>query len=149
PCTAINDMHDIFWICLGYAPKFLRHGSPDKEQERVARLIIRDLDPKSFASAMASAVPRDLENLARSFEVIHAVDANFIPKIVSHLSETAFFKSTQDDWKKQSDELDHIIRFFSPNSFEPAASWIRKNKNQIQGPLKVLFACIAPDVAIE
>src|SRR5262249_11133667 len=54
------------------------------------------------------------------------------------------------DWVEQSEELDNVIRFFCrPESYEPAASWVWKNKDIITGPVRSVFICIAPDVAVE
>jgi hypothetical protein len=108
------------------------------------------VDPQQFAKAMERAIPRDLEKLARSFEIIREIDLNFTQRVVGCLSETDFFAATVDGWKEQSGELQGLTAFFSlGEDFEPGAAWVRKNKQIITGPLCTLFACVAPDVAIE
>ena len=106
PCDAVQSMHDIFWSCLGYAPRFLRGGrSPDDDQVRVAQNIVSQLSPERFASVLSQSTPRDLENMARSLEVIRDIDPEFAKRISEHISETDFFNATIDDWKLQSSEL--------------------------------------------
>jgi hypothetical protein len=41
PINTINSMHDVFWLCLGLAPPFLRGGKdPDERQFQIARSIV-------------------------------------------------------------------------------------------------------------
>jgi hypothetical protein len=151
PCETIQSMHDIFWSCLGYMPRFFRGGRPpDPAQNCAAKAIVAALDPQSFANAINRAIARDLENLARSFEVIHEVDARFVSRIAELIRESDFLLSTTDEWRRQSSELNHMIRFFCiGDRHEPAAGWIRNMRDQIEGPLIAIFAAIAPDVATE
>ncbi|MFO0805493.1 MAG: hypothetical protein U0791_20505 [Gemmataceae bacterium] len=151
PCESINEMHGVFWTCLGYVPTFLSGGrEPDSDQVRVAKQILSHLEPRPFALAMETATPRDLEGLARGYEVIHKIDRDFIGSIANCLSEVSFFAAAHDAWVNQSGELDHLIRYFCIGpTYEPAASWVRKNQHLIDGPFSVLYAWIAPDIAIE
>ena len=55
PVNTIESMHDIFWDCLGFAPRFLRGGKgPDERQLKVARSIVAQLDPADFANSMTN-----------------------------------------------------------------------------------------------
>jgi hypothetical protein len=151
PCEAVEDMHGIFWTCLGYRPRFLRGGwSPDEDQMRVAEQLVAGLEPERFARAMEGAIPRDLENLARTFEVIREIDTCFIGGVAGRISEDRFLAITKSEWTKPASELQNVIGFFAIGELcEPAATWIRKSKEHIIGALCALFAGIAPDVAIE
>lgn len=96
PADAINEMHDLFWSCLGLAPRFLRGGNaPDDDQIRTAARIVAGLSPQAFAESMAAARPRDLENLAHSFEVICDVDRSFMDKVSAALKKEEFSKLPQ------------------------------------------------------
>lgn len=150
PADAINELHDVLWGCLGLAPRFLRGGhSPDDYQIRTAAKIVAGLAPRAFAEAMAAARPRDLENLARSFEVLHEVDQSFVDKVAAALKNEDFFKVTADEWKRQTRELQHLLLFFCDRTtFEPARSWVDANSAVIDGPLNTRLAFIAPEVAI-
>lgn len=151
PCEVIEEMHGVFWTCLGYMPGFLRGGhEPADDQVRVAKQVVARLEPQPFARAMETATPRDLEGLARGYGVIREIAPDFIGSIATCLSEDAFLATTQDAWRQQSSELDHLIRYFCIGpSCEPAASWARKAQRHLPGPLPVLYACIVPDLAIE
>src|SRR5262249_48897366 len=106
PCETIEEMEGVFWTCLGYSPRPFRHGfSPEEDQERVAKRIVEGLQPEPFARALERAVPRDLENAARSFEVIRDIDRYFVRRVADCLSEPAFLSATCRDWRRQSDEL--------------------------------------------
>jgi hypothetical protein len=99
---------------------------------------------------MEKAIPRDLEKLARSYQLIREIDPDFVGRVAGCLSEADFFTATHKDWHEQSTELQHIVLFFCfGENLEPGATWVRKNKQHIAGPLCTLFAAIAPDVAIE
>jgi hypothetical protein len=151
PTDTVEDMHGVLWTCLGYSPRpFHRCWLLDEHQTRIAKQIVAQVDPQQFAMAMERAIPRDLEKLARSFQIIQEIDPNFIKRVAGCLSDTDFFAATVDGWKEQSGELQVLTSFFSlGEDFEPVASWVRKNKQIITGPLCTLFACVAPDVAIE
>lgn len=151
PAETIEAMHGVFWTCLGFYPKFLRGGAgPQEDQIRVAKQITANLDPQVFARALEEATSRALEQLARAFEVLSEIEPKFIGDVVDCLSQEHFFAATQDDWVNQSSELDHILRFFcGGEDLQPAAEWVRKNQHLIAGPLRTIFVCIAPEVAIE
>ena len=148
--TAINQMHDVLWSCLGYVPKFLRGGhAPDAIQSGLAKKLVDVLDPNAFAQVMNTSKPRDLENLARAFEMIYEIDKAFLIRVTDALSLGDFYAAARDDWKSQSSELQSILLFFAiGNEMNPAADWIRANESIIEGPLKPELACIAPDVAV-
>jgi hypothetical protein len=150
PARNLNDLDDTFWLCLGYAPKFLRGGhSPDANQRRVAHAIVSQFDPKAFAEALTTSSPRDLESLSRSFAIIHEVEPKFLVQVGACLSEEKFFASTSDEWRLQSDELQHILGFFAQGKeMQPARTWVKANQNVIEGPLRTRLACIAPEVAV-
>jgi len=151
PIETIEAMHGVFWTCIGLSPKFLRGGAdPEVEQVRVAKQIVAKLDPQAFARAMENAISRDLEQLARAFEVLSEIEPTFIEMVAACLLEEQFFAATRDDWVRQSGELDHLLRFFCiGEDLLPAAAWIQKNQHHIAGPLRTIFVCIAPDIAIE
>lgn len=150
PCDGVQSMHDIFWSCLGYAPRFLRGGhSPDGDQVRVAQSVVSQLSPERFARVLSRSTPRDLENMARSLGVIRDIDPEFPKRISEHIAATDFLNATVDDWTHQSSELVSLIRIFCiGEDFEPARVWIQEMQQTIQPPLKTLFAAIAPSVAI-
>src|SRR5260370_7117081 len=141
-------MDGVFWTCLGFAPKPFRGGwLPDEDQTRIAEQIVSQLDPRPFARAMERAIPRDLEKLARSHEVIRKIDPSFTRKVADCLSESDFFAATRDDWKEQSGELQYLLPFFClGDNFEPGATWVSKTKHHIAAPLCTLFPCIAPEL---
>jgi len=148
--TTINEMHDVLWSCLGYVPKFLRGGhAPDAIQSGLAKKLVDALDPNAFAQVMNTTKPRDLENLARAFEVIYEIDEAFLIRVTNALSLGDFYSAARDDWKSQSSELQSLLLFFSiGKEMNPAADWIRANESIIDGPLVPELACIAPDVAV-
>jgi hypothetical protein len=150
PADALNEMHDVFWSCLGLAPSFLRGGdAPDDDQLQAAAKIVAGLSPQAFAEAMAAARPRDLEGLAQSFAVIHEVERSFVGKVGDLLKKEDFFKVTVDEWKLQTRELQQLLAFFcSRTTFEPARSWVDANSAVIDGPLNTRLALIAPEVAV-
>lgn len=151
PINTIDMMNGIFWYCLGYGPHFLRAGKvPNETQVRIAKEIVSSLSPSIMAKTMNNLVSRDLENLSRSLSVIIEIDENFISKMVPHLSQDEFNKSIFSDWQRQSNELQHLIRYFCVGkSGEPARSWISSNKKIIEGALQPIFIGIAPAVAVE
>jgi hypothetical protein len=151
PAEAIVAMDGVFWTCLGLVPKFLREGAGrEEDQIRVADQIVAKLDPQAFARAMENAISRDLEQLARAFEVLREIKPTFMGMIAACLSEEHFFSATREDWVTQSAELDSLLRFFCiGEDLQPAAAWVRKNQHHIAGPLRTIFVCIAPDVAVE
>lgn len=151
PCLTVQTMHNVFWWCLSYGPRFLMGNQmPGEREKAIAKKIVDGVDPQMISVAMERAVSRELEGLAYTFEFIHKVDQKFATKVAASLSGEAFFASTSNDWRDQTRELQLLIRFFAggPN-LEPASNWVRANKDQIRGPLKPLFVLIAPDVAIE
>jgi len=151
PINAINAFDGVFWRCLGFGPHFLRGGkNPTAQQLKVAKDIISNLSPELMAKKMNNLVSRDLENLARSLSIINEIDESFIPDLVSKLDQNKFNSSIYSDWKKQSNELQHLIRFFGIESNkEPARSWISSNRDNIEGGLQPIFIGFAPEVAIE
>ncbi len=151
PADTMQAMDDIWWECLGYMPKMFRGGrSPDEDQIRVATAIVSQFQPEWFANVMNNATPRDLESLARCFEIIRDVEREFVPRVAKYVCEPSFLAATSEDWKSQSSELNHLIRFFcAGDDAQPASEWIRQNRQRIVGPLTSLFVCIAPDVALE
>lgn len=148
--TAMNHMHGIFWQCLGLRPKFLRGGhAPDSDQYQIAKEILDQLEPNAFALAMANAKPRDLENLARAFEMIREIDKSFLRRVAENVPLAEFYSATKKDWETQSDELQSLLLFFAlGKEMRPAADWIRANESVVVGPLKTELACVAPDVAV-
>jgi hypothetical protein len=149
PAETIAAMDGV-WPLLGLAPKFLRGGAePEENQVRVARQIVAKLDPQAFARAMEKAISRDIEQLARAFEVLREIEPTFIERVAECLLEEQFFAATRDDWVKQSGELDHLLRFFcNGEDMQPAEGWVRKNQHHIAGPLRTIFVCISSGVAI-
>lgn len=151
PIHTIDAMHDIFWNCLGFHPKFLRGGrNPDEKQFQIAQNIVAQLDPACFAESMRGIVSRDMETLARSFSVIHEVDPGFVRRVAPLVPEDEFYAATKSDWQAQSEELKHLLAFFCIGSeLQPARNWISGNQKLIEGPLEPLLAAIAPQVAIK
>jgi hypothetical protein len=151
PINTVNAFDGVFWHCLGFGPHFLRGGKdPTTQQLKLAKDIISQLSPTLMAKEMNHLVSRDLENLARSLSVINEIDESFIQRLVLKLDQNAFNKSILLDWKKQSDELQHLIRFFgTEKNKEPARSWISSNKNNIEGALQPIFIGFAPEIAVE
>ncbi|MCA2018655.1 hypothetical protein LDJ79_21245 [Vibrio tritonius] len=150
PINVVNDFDGVFWHCLGFGPHFLRGGrSPTTQQVNIAKDIISKLSPELMANAMYNLVSRDLENLARSLSVISEIDDSFIQNLLVKLDQNRFNKSIHSDWKNQSDELQHLIRFFGlKNNKEPARSWISLNRDNIEGALHPIFIGLAPEIAI-
>ena len=151
PSRTVQDMHNVFWLCLSYGPRFLMgNRMPDEREQAIAEKIVSGVDPRMVSAAMERAVSRELEGLAWTLEFIQKIDQEFATKVASSLSGEVFFASTSSDWRDQTPELQKLIRFFAigPN-LEPASNWVRDNKGQIRRPLQPLFVCIAPDVAIE
>ena len=149
PVNTIQTMDDIFGICLGYCPRFLRSVDPDEWQCAVARSIVSQLDPRDFANSMSCIISRDMETLARSLSVVREVDPEFIPKIAPLVSDNDFLAATRADWETQSDELLHLLRFFCVGpDFAPARNWVIRNENVIVGPMEPTLAGIAPLVAV-
>ncbi|EOB4122050.1 RNA helicase domain-containing protein [Vibrio alginolyticus] len=150
PINSVNALDGIFWRCLGFGPHFLRGGKdPSVQQLRVAKDIISKLSPALMAKAMNQLVSRDLENLARSLSIIKEVDESFLERVVIYLNQEEFNKAIYSDWKNQSNELQHLIRFFCvDNSRQPARSWISLNKDIMEGALRPIFIGIAPEVAV-
>ncbi len=148
--TTMSQLHEVLWACLGYVPKFLRGGhAPDAIQSGLAKKLVDMLDPNAFAQVMNTSKPRDLENLARAFEMIYEIDKAFLIRVADALSLADFYAAAKDDWKSQSSELQSILLFFAiGKEMKPAADWIRANESIIEGPLKHELACIAPDVAV-
>ncbi|MHB1350328.1 MAG: CBS domain-containing protein [Desulfobulbaceae bacterium] len=149
PISTINSMHDVFWRCLGFAPRFLRGGvDPDERQLQIARSIVAQLDPTDFALVMKSIVSRDMETLARSLSIIREVDAEFISRVALLVPEN-FHIAARIDWRTQSDELRHLLSFFCIGTErQPARNWVTFNKGVIEEPLDPMFAGIAPQVAV-
>ncbi len=151
PINAVNAFNGVFWRCLGFYPHFLRGGrNPTTQQLNIAKDIVSKLSPELMAKAMYNLVSRDLENLARSLSVISEIDECFIQNLLVKLDQNRFNKSINTDWKKQSDELQHLISFFGVKSKkEPARSWISLNRDNIEGALHPIFIGLAPEIAIE
>ncbi|MGI8980361.1 MAG: hypothetical protein ACR2FY_14130 [Pirellulaceae bacterium] len=150
PARALNEMHDIFWSCLGFAPKFLRGShDPTADDHRIARTIVSQLNPRAFAEAMETSLPRELEGLSRSFEFIYEIDQSFTEKVAGAIQTDRFFSSTSDEWRQQSEELLHVLGFFAQGrDRQPARTWVDANQDVIVGPLRPRLAWISPDVAV-
>lgn len=151
PIHTINSMENVFWSCLGFIPHFLRGGvNPDERQTRIAQSIVTQLNPSDFALAMKNITSRDMENLARSLSIIHEVDSEFIARVASHVPEEDFDVAAKSDWRAQSHELRHLLRFFcTGKERQPARSWIVRNELVISGPLEPILAVIAPETAVK
>jgi hypothetical protein len=150
PAWALNQMHDTFWTCLGFAPTFLRGGhEPGDEECRLVRAILSQLDPKAFAEALATIRPRELEGLGRSFELIYEVERDFIGRVATSIPAEKFFSSTLDEWRLQSHELLGVLGFFAQGQDrQPARAWVDANQGVIEGPLKTRLAWISPELAV-
>jgi len=150
PINTIDSMNDVFWICLGFAPHFLRGGSdPDERQFQIAQSIVAQLDPADFASAMKNIISRDMETLARSLSIIHEVDAGFISRVASLVPEQDFDVAARTDWRAQSSELRHLLGFFCiGKERQPGRNWVARNEQVIDGPLEPMLAGVAPKTAV-
>jgi len=150
PIHTINSMEDVFWIILGFVPRFLRGNvDPDESQLRIARSIVAQLDPSDFALAMKKIISRDMEALARSLSIIHEVDAEFISRVASLVPEEDFIVAARSDWRSQSRELRHLLGFFCIGKRrQPARNWVARNEQVIEGPLEPMLAAVAPETAI-
>jgi hypothetical protein len=151
PIATIESMHDVFWICLGFTPRFLRAGAdPDERQCQVAQRIVDQLDPADFASAMKDIISRDMETLARSLSIIHEVDAEFISRIALLVPEEDFDVAARSDWRAQSSELRHLLGFFCiGKELQPARNWVARNEQFIDGSLEPMLAGVAPKIAVK
>ena len=150
PINIIESMHDVFWSCLGFAPRFLRGGAdPDERQLQIARSIVAQLDPADFALAMKNIISRDMETLARSLSIINEVDAEFISRVASLVPEEDFDVAARSDWRLQSRELRHLLGFFCiGKELQPARNWVARNEQVIDGPIEPMLAGVAPKIAV-
>jgi hypothetical protein len=150
PISTIESMHNVFWGCLGFTPRFLRGAAdPDERQLRVVRSVVAQLNPEDFALAMKNIISRDMETLARSLSIIHEVDAEFISQIASLVPEEDFHIATRTDWRTQSRELRHLLRFFCiGKELQPARNWVARNEQVIDGPIEPMLAALAPKIAV-
>jgi hypothetical protein len=150
PINTIESMHDFFWICLGFSPRFLRGGAdPDEKQLQIARSVVAQLDPADFALAMKNIISRDMETLARSLWIIHEVDPEFISRVASLVPEEDFHIAARSDWRTQSSELRHLLGFFCiGKERQPTRNWVSRNEQVIEGPLEPMLAGVAPQVAV-
>lgn len=151
---AIHGMYesqDLYWMALGFMPRFLRGGyTPDEEQMRIAKEIFAKVDAQVYATALENAVSRNLETLAHTFSVFHEVEPKLIQAIAAQIDEPVFFEATKQDWEQQTEELNHLIRCFClDKDLNPSRKWIAENRHQFTGPMEVIFAAIAPDVAMK
>jgi hypothetical protein len=150
PARTLNEMRDTFWMCLGFAPTFLRGGRETGDGEsRVAQAIFSQVDPNAFAEALETFRPRELEGLARSFELIQEVERSFISKVAACVRTEKFFSATSDEWRLQSRELQAVLGVFAQgHDRQPARAWVGANQNVIEGPLETRLAWISPELAV-
>jgi hypothetical protein len=132
PSTAICELEEVIWNCLGYLPHMFRQTSPTEKQVTTAERFVHALDPGAFAAAMAKASPRDLDSLGRSFFFIHEVDKGFSKRVAGVLDIEQFSASTSDEWRCQSGELQRLLMFFCEwGDFEPVHGWTTANAPKI------------------
>lgn len=150
PINTIDSMHHVFWCGLGFAPHFLRGDfAPDEKQLQIAKNIVSQFNPADFALVLKNIISRDLEVMARSLSFVYEVDSEFISQL-SCLVPDEFHIATRKDWHLQSSELRHLLFYFCiGNDLQPARSWIYRNQEFIEGPLKPMLAGIAPQIAVK
>jgi len=145
PIQAFRDSQDLRWSVLGYYPHFLRRRPPKSTQRRVARTLVKGVDPIPVARAISTSRRRDWEVFADMLFFVREVMLRHARKIAAAIEFDALDKATEGQWRDVPRELRLLIAAlaFGPDQ-EPARSWISSHEEEFVS-IDSLVAAVAPE----
>jgi hypothetical protein len=149
PATAFAEIRDMLWFTLGYGPGFLRSRNPTREQQKVARALIRALDLTAIANALSNSHRRDWRNYEELLLFLHEAAPRQVKQLLAQVSLVTLDKMTEGLWEEMPPELMELIWALAVgDNYEPARSWVWRHASEITR-VTIVIAIVAPQVAIE
>jgi len=148
PAETFNQIRDIVWFILGYAPGAFRQRGPSPTQRRVAEHLARAIDPAVVARAIPLGRRREWEIYSQLLAFLREVSPARARQLAVAIDFVALDEATRGLWEQLPSELVALIRVLTMlPGWEPSRSWISRHADEL-GRVDPILAAIAPESVV-
>jgi hypothetical protein len=142
-----NDITHILWFVLGFAPDFLRHDEPSKDQRIVALKLADAINVEAFAQFISNSSRREWKTYADFIKFLNEVMPEKANQIADLIDLDIVDNNSKNLWIDLPHELMYLIAILATGNEEHARSWINQHSSELENLYPQIVA-IAPEAAI-